>query len=60
MLMTHLAIALNAQIKVVAHSTVIARFHVGFALIARVDEFVLALVVQLIQHGHGAVLCSSQ
>lgn len=44
---------------VISHLTdgaVEARLHVVFALVAGVDEAVLALVVQLHQHTHGAPL----
>lgn len=39
-----------------AHGAVEARLHVVLALVAGVDEAVLALVVQLHQHAHGAPL----
>ena len=39
-----------------AHSAMPASLHVVFALVAGVDKAVLALVVQLHQHAHGAPL----
>lgn len=55
-LMTFNIVTGNAQVIVLAHSAVVARLHVVLTLIAGVDEAVLALVVQLHQHTHGAPL----
>jgi hypothetical protein len=43
--MTFLLVALNAQIEVVAHSTVVTGLYMGLAAVARVHELVRALVV---------------
>ena len=42
------------RVPYLADGAVEARLHVVFALVAGVDEAVLALVVQLHQHAHGA------
>lgn len=43
-------VACDAEVVILTNSTVEASLHVVFALIARVNEAVLALVVQLHQH----------
>lgn len=53
-------VATNAQVKVLADSTVPACLDMVFTFVAGVDKAVLALVVQFYQHAHGAPLASPQ
>lgn len=50
----------SATVSYLADGAVPARLHVVLALVARVHKAVLALVVQLHQHAHGAPFASSQ
>lgn len=59
-LMAFSVVAGDAQIIVLTDGAVEARLHVVFTLVAGVDEAVLALVVQLHQHAHGAPLRPSE
>lgn len=51
--MALLVVAGHAEIEVVADGAMVARLDVGLAAVAGVDELVLALVVQLVQHAEG-------
>lgn len=52
--MTLSIVTRDAEVVILTDSAVEASFHMVFAQIARVDEAVLTLVVQLHQHARGA------
>lgn len=51
---------MKATFHYLTHSAVPPCLHVMFALVARIHEAVLALIVQLNEHAHGAPLAPSE
>lgn len=58
--MAVLVVALYAEVEVVADGAVVTGLDVGLAVVASVDELVLALVVELVEHRHRAEFRTSQ